>query len=187
MPLNKVFLILIILSFSSQIANSQPSLVTVNIIPDTSVTSGKIVFHCTITNPTNKNYRYFDFDPNCEPHYDPHFWKISIRKNTVDYFDCSSEFLLINRIRDPEVKLYKKSTRIFDFCLSLNKLCPGLDSPSVLDESKPYSDFIKFVKDYTNESYGIYEVRIYYLKDPFDIKNPLSLISNWTIVEYVKD
>jgi len=161
--------------------------VTVNIKPVSLATSGNVVFQCTITNLTNKKYRYFNFDPNCGERYEPEFWKIVIRKDTTNFIDCSLEFILRNRIEDPEVKLYKKSTRTFNFCLDFNILCPELEFPMIFNELKPYSDIRKLTKEYNNESYGIYEVQIFYLKDPFDPKNPLSLISNWTKVEYVHD
>lgn len=166
---------------------SQPSSVTVNIKPDSSITSGMVTFRCTITNPTNKKYRYFDFDPTCiKRRYSPEFWKIVIRKDTTEYFDISLEFVLRNRINDPEVKLYKNSIRTFDFCLNFNKLYIGSELSDV-KHKEPMTDIGGFIKDYINESYGNYEVQIFYLKDPFDPKNPLSLISNWTKVEYVHD
>jgi hypothetical protein len=179
-------LLLITLSFMSfQICNSQPSLVTVSIKPDSSVTSGTVLFHCTINNPTKKKYRYFDFDPTCKQHYAPEFWKIVIRKDTTEYIDCSLEFVMRQRIKDPEVKLCKNSIRTFEFCLNFKKLLPGSDILDFNKLIKPKTDYRQWIKDYNNEMFGGYEVQIFYLKDPFDAKNPLLLISNWTNVEYV--
>jgi len=183
--MNKRLLLLTISFLTFQVSYSQPSLVTVSIKPDSSVTSGTVVFHCTITNPTKKKYRYFYFDPTCEGHYAPEFWKIVIRKDTTNYMDCSLEFVLRHRIKDPEVKLYKNSIRTFDFCLNFNKLCPGSGFSDSYKLLKPKANFRQWIKDYINELYGVYEVQIFYLKDPFDHNNPLSLISNWTKIEYV--
>jgi hypothetical protein len=167
-----------------QISNSQPSLVTISIKADSSVTSGKVVFHCTITNPTNKKYRYFDFDPTCKESYSPEFWKIVIRKDTTNYMDCSLDFVLRHRAK-PEIKLYKNSIRTFDFCLNFNKLCSGSGSEDLYKLMKPKANFRQWIKDYTNELYGVYEVQIIYLKDPHDPGDQLSLISNWTNIKYV--
>ena len=181
-------LLLIILSFISfQICKSQPSLVTVSIKPDSSVTAGSVVFHCTITNPTKKKYRYFNFDPTCEQHKAPEFWEIVIRKDKTNYIDCSLEFVMRHRIEDPEIKLYKNSIRTFDFCLDFSKLFPGSDILGFYRQLKPDIDYRQWTKDYHNELYGVYEIQIFYLKDPFDTKNPLTLISNWTSVEYVRN
>jgi hypothetical protein len=170
---------------SFQISNSQPSLVTVSIKSDSSVTSGNVVFHCTITNPTKKKYRYFDFDPTCKQHYSPEYWRIVIKKDTLNYMDCTLDFVMRHRINDPVVKLYKNSIKTFDFCLNFNKLCPGSEFEDLYKLIKPRTDFSQWIKDYKNELYGIYEVQIFYLKDPFDRNNPLTLTSNWTKVEYV--
>lgn len=185
-PMKKILLPLAFVFISFQIANSQPSMVTVKIKPDSSVTSGNVVFHCTITNPTNKKYRYFVFNPNCEKNYYPNFWKILIKKDTTIYVDCSMEFVMIKRYADPDVKLFKNSIRTFDFCLNFNKLSPGSEFPDIFKNLKPNTDIPKLIKEYNNESYGTYEVQILYLKDPYDPQNPLSLISNWTKVKYVQ-
>jgi hypothetical protein len=179
-------LLLVILSFLSfQICNSQPLLVTVSIRPDSSVTSGSILIHCTITNPTKKKYRYFNFDPTCKQQYSPQFWEIVIRKDTTNYIDCSLEFAMIHRIVDPEVKLYKNSIRTFDFCLDFSKFFPGNDILAFYRQLKPDTNYRQWTKDYHNELYGVYEVQISYRKYPYDRDNPLTLISNWTKVEYV--
>ena len=183
--MNKIILILFLIFIPINIVFAQPSLVTVNIKPDSTVTTGNMVFHCTISNPTKKNYRYFIFDPNCENGYYPNFWKISIKKDSTSYVDCSMEYILRNRISDPEVKLYKKSVRTFKFCLNFNKLTPGEDLSDLLRFSKSYLDSKKMPQDYNNDSYGTYEVQISYYKDPFDPNNPLTLISNWTQVQYI--
>lgn len=168
-------------------SDSQPASVTLSIKPDSSITSGMVTFQCTITNPTNNKYRYFDFDPTCiKRRYSPEFWKIVIRKGTTEYFDISLEFVLRHRIDDPDVKLYKNSLRTFNFCLNFSKLYIGSELSDVR-HNEPMTDTGSFIKDYINESYGNYEVQISYLKDPFDPKNPLSLISNWANVEYVHD
>lgn len=186
--MSKKLPLLIILLLTIQISNSQPSLVSVKINPDSSVTSGNVVFRCTITNPTKKKYRYFDFDPTCsEGRYYPEFWKIVIRKDTTQYMDISLVRFLITRIDDTEVRLHKNSTRTFDFCLNFNKLSKGSEFPDIFKRLEPTTDIRSLIKNYTNESYGNYEVQIIYLKDPFDPENPLSLISNWTKIEYVHD
>jgi hypothetical protein len=184
--MNKPLLIIIILISSIQILNSQSSLVTVSITPDTSASSGTAIFHCVISNPTKKKYKYFQFDENCERHWDPRYWRILIKKDSVNYVDCSSEFVLRHSFTDPVVRLYKKSKVTFDFCLNFNKLSPGTDYPLIYKEITLYSDYLSFVQNYTNESYGTYEVQIVYVKSPYDKRNPLNLISNWTRVEYVK-
>jgi hypothetical protein len=146
-----------------------------------------VTFRCTITNPTNKKYRYFDFDPTCsKKRHSPEFWKIVIRKDTTEYFDISLEFVIRNRIDDPDVKLYKNSIRTFNFCVKFKKLYIGSELSDV-KYKEPMTDSGGFIKDYINESYGNYEVQISYLKDPFDPKNLLSLISNLIKVEYVHE
>jgi hypothetical protein len=183
--MNKILLLLYLVCIPFQVAFSQPSLVKVNIAPDSSVTSGNMVFHCTITNPTKRNYGYFVFDPNCENHLYPNFWKISIKKDSTSFVDCSMGFVLRNRINDPYIKLYKHSTKTFDFCINFDKLYPGEELGDLLRKLKSFKDQEKLIKDYTNKSYGTYEVRVIYLKDPFDPTNPLSLLSNWASVQYV--
>jgi hypothetical protein len=185
--MNKIVLVIIIILISFQISNSQPSLVTVNIKPDSLVTSGNVAFRCTITNPTKKNYGYFDFTSDCKSRMNPEFWKIIIRKSGTNYMDCSLTYALVSRPEIPEVKLHKKSTRTFDFCLNFNKLCTGTEFPDIFRQLRPEDDIKKIITGYNNESFGTYEVQIIYLKDPFDPKSPLSLISNWTKVEYVHD
>jgi len=115
------------------------------------------------------------------------FWEIVIRKDKTNYIDCSLEFVMRHRIEDPEIKLYKNSIRTFDFCLDFSKLFPGSDILGFYRQLKPDIDYRQWTKDYHNELYGVYEIQIFYLKDPFDTKNPLTLISNWTSVEYVRN
>lgn len=177
--------LLIILLFTFQASYSQPSLVTVNIKPDSSVTSGNVVFRCTISNPTKKNYRYTNFYSNCKNRIYPTFWQIVIKKDSINYMDCSLSYALVHWIEDPDVKLYKKSVRTFDFCLNFNKLSSGSEYPDLFKKLKPTDDAKQIIKAYNNESYGNYEVQIVYLKDPYDPQSPLSLISNWTKIEYV--
>jgi hypothetical protein len=163
---------------------SQPSMVTVSIKPDSSITSGNVMFRCTINNPTKKNYRYFDFDSNCKTRRYPRFWEIIILKDSIKYKDFSLAYDLINGIVDPDVKLYKNSSRTYDFCLNFNKLCKESELDKLFVEVKNH-DLQTVINNHKNELYGNYEVQIVYLKDPFDLKNPLSLISNWTKIEYI--
>jgi hypothetical protein len=180
----KRFVSFILLDLFITASYSQPSAVTVSIKPDSTITSGMLTFHCIISNPTNKNYRYFDFDPTCvQRRYSPEFWTIAIRKDTTEYFDISLEFVLRQRINDPEVKLHKHSIRTFDFCLDFSKLSIGSDLSDVLRNKKAIKE-MGSIKEYINKSYGNYEIQIFYLKYPFDRDNPLSLISDWTKIEY---
>jgi hypothetical protein len=183
--MSKKLPLLIILFLIIQFSYSQPSLVTVNIKPDSSLTSGNVVFRCTISNPTKKNYGYFNFYSDCKNRIYPTFWQIVIKKDSINYMDCSLSYGLVHWIKDPDVKLYKNSVRTFDFCLNFKKLSTGSEFPDLLKKLKPIDDAKQIIKAYNNESYGNYEVQIIYLKDPYDTKNPLSLISNWTKVEYI--
>jgi hypothetical protein len=183
--MNKIILIQILIFIPFIIGSAQLSLITVNVEPDSNVTIGNMVFHCTISNPTKKNYKYLIFDPNCEDRFYPNFWKISIKKDSTTYFDCSLEFVLRNRISAPEVILFKKSVRKFNFCLNFNKLIPDEDLSNLSRFSKSDFDSKKMIQNYNNDSYGTYEVQISYCKNPFDPYNPLTLVSNWTKVQYV--
>lgn len=178
-------IIILLLAFSS--TYSQPSSVTVNIKPDSSITSGSVSFRCTITNPTKKNYRYFNFFSDCNNRFNPTLWKIVIKKDSLNYMDCSLNYSLVHWAVEPEVTIRKNSVRTFDFCLNFNKLLTGSEFSDIFKHLEPKTDIMSYIKNYTNKSYGKYEVQIFYLKDPFDPKNPLSLISNWSKIEYVRD
>ena len=125
--INRLILIIIIVVFNFHEINAQPEAVSIEIHPDSLKTSGIVTFHCTISNPTNKNYKYFGYASDWEKQIYPQFWEILIKKDTSSYLDCTWQLVLIHRIEGPYIKLLKHSSNKFDFKLNFSKLCKWSD------------------------------------------------------------
>ena len=183
--INRLILFIFVL-ITIQDTYGQSGLVTIEIHPDSLRTSSIVTFHCIISNPTNKNYKYFGYVSDWENRIYPECWEIIIKKDTSSYLDCSWQYKLLTRIQSGDIKLLKHSSNKFDFTLNFSKVCKWSDLSKMVYPDKTREDIQEAIKNYKNESYGDYSIMIRYAKEFYDPKNPIALESNWVTIDYKK-
>ena len=183
--MKSTFYIFLLFIFNNSFA--QPGLVTIKIWVDSTKTTGTVAFHCTITNPTNNNYKFFGYLDEWERKVYPNCWDIKITKDTSSFIDLSWEYVLIKYARDPIIRLDHHSSIKYNFILDFSKLSRWKDLSNLgFHNNMPHDSISEIITRFRNQNFGLYTVQIKYLKEYFDPQNPITLESNCVQIEYKK-